>query len=120
MKPDSILLLAIKCSVLACERETGRRLWQTALKEGWTSSDFVSLVADDLRVYATTKGELFCLDLFTGRVLWQDGLKGMGYGVVSLALPDATAASSSARAEHVARLERERRDSSDTHSRTSS
>ncbi len=120
MNPDSILLLAIKCSVLACERETGRRLWQTALKEDWTSSDFVSLVADEKRVFATTKGELFCLDLFTGLVLWQDGLKGTGYGVVSLALPDTATASSSARAEQQARLERERRDSSDTHNRTSS
>lgn len=111
MNTDSIVLVATKCTVLAFERETGVRLWQTALKSGWTKQDFVSLVADDRRVYATTFGELFCLDLFTGRLLWTDRLEGMGYGIASLALPGSMTARVSGGAEHLRRAEEERRSS---------
>jgi len=83
MNPKHILLVGLKGSVLAFHRETGERLWVTPLKS--SSSDFVVLASDDSRIYAHTGGELFCLDLKTGQKLWQDGLKGLGYGIASLA-----------------------------------
>lgn len=83
MNPKHILLLGLKGTVLAFHRETGERLWTTLLKS--SSSDFVVLASDDSRVYAHTGGEIFCLDLQTGQKLWQDGLKGLGYGIASLA-----------------------------------
>ena len=111
MTADSIVLLATKCTVLAFERETGRRVWQTALKSGWTNQDFVTLVADECRVFATTKGELFCLDLFTGLLLWTDGLTGMGYGIASLALPGNMPARVASGAEHMRRIDEAQRSS---------
>jgi outer membrane protein assembly factor BamB len=114
MTADSIMLVATKCTVLAFERETGRRLWQTALKSGWTSQDFVTLVADERRVFATTKGELFCLDLFTGSMLWTDGMTGLGYGIASLALPGSLPARVAGGAEHMRRADEERRRSTNS------
>jgi len=91
MDPKNILLVGVKGSVLAFQKNTGERLWATRLKSSM-SSDFVSVAADDARVYAHTAGELFCLDLQTGNGLWQEGLAGMGYGVASLTLPGFPAA----------------------------
>jgi len=43
------------------------------------------------RSYATARGEVFCLDPATGRVCWNNPLRGLGWGLVSIA----TAGSSS-------------------------
>ncbi|MDF3058876.1 MAG: PQQ-binding-like beta-propeller repeat protein [Rariglobus sp.] len=86
MNAEDIFLLATKGTVVAMHRETGRRLWEAQLKSG-LGGDFVSLVADMRKVFAHTRGEVFCLDLFTGRILWKDGLSGLGYNLASLALP---------------------------------
>jgi len=83
----NIVLLGVKSTVLAFRRDTGARLWATELKS--RTNNFVSVVSDEDRVYAHTGGELFCLDLQSGQKLWQDGLKGFGYGVASIALPGA-------------------------------
>jgi outer membrane protein assembly factor BamB len=85
MKADNIMIVGVKNSVLAFSRDTGEHLWATQLKGG--ADSFVSLVSDDKRVYAHSGGELHCLDLFTGVIIWRDKLKGFGYGLASLALP---------------------------------
>jgi hypothetical protein len=36
-------------------------------------------------MFATTKGELFCLDPATGAIRWQNSLKGLGRGLVTIA-----------------------------------
>ena len=87
MDAKNILVVGAKGSVLAFRRDTGEPLWSTHLQ----GSDFVSVVADEQRVYVHTHGELFCLDLFSGDGIWSDPLKGFGYGPASLALPDVTA-----------------------------
>jgi outer membrane protein assembly factor BamB len=86
MDPKNIMVLGVKHTVVAFQRETGQRLWTANLKSS-LSGDFVTVVADDFRVYAHTSGEIFCLDLQTGQTLWTDGLAGFGYGVASIALP---------------------------------
>lgn len=117
MKPSNILLVATRGSVLALDRTTGARLWQTPASPPW-SGGFVTLLADERRVYAHTKGVVYCLDLFTGRQLWQDGLEGLGYNLASLCLPGASSAPSPAIA---AELEsRQSSDSSTTNSGSNS
>jgi outer membrane protein assembly factor BamB len=73
-----------------------------------TGSAFVSLLAEQNRVFAGTKGEVFCLDAATGKLLWHDGLKGYGFGLVSLATKDNCADMAALAAEH----EREQSDAS--------
>jgi outer membrane protein assembly factor BamB len=86
MDPKNILLLGVKGAVIALRRDTGERLWERKLRDS-ISADFVSVTADETRVYAHTYGELFCLDLRTGNPLWHDKLSGLGYGIASLAVP---------------------------------
>ena len=72
MDAKNILVLGIKGSLVAFRRDTGEQLWSTHLK----SNEFVTVVTDETRVYAHTKGELYCVDLLTGVALWSDPLKG--------------------------------------------
>lgn len=86
MKAEDIVLIGVKRSVIAYRKDSGERLWTANLASGLGES-FVSLIADETRVYAHTRGELHCLDLFSGKELWCDSLAGSGYGVASLAIP---------------------------------
>jgi hypothetical protein len=86
MDPKNIILLGVKGAVIALRRDTGERLWETKLRES-ISADFVTVTADEARVYAHTYGEFHCLDLQTGNRLWHDKLAGFGYGIASIALP---------------------------------
>ena len=104
---ERIVVVAVKRTVIAFEKETGARLWSQNLGSGLTG-DFVTVAADATRVYAHTHGEMFSLDLFTGAVLWRDGLSGLGYGIASIALPGMAASSGAAL---VARLRQDQTDS---------
>lgn len=86
MTPKDILIVGVKNAVLAFSRQTGEHLWATELKSG--TDRYVSVIADTEKVYAHSGGELHCLDLATGTILWRDKLKGFGFGLASLCLPD--------------------------------
>jgi outer membrane protein assembly factor BamB len=86
MDPSKVVLLGVKGTVLAFNQETGEQLWKQPLKPGM-GEPFVTVIADAQRIYAHTGGEIFCLELSSGRILWQDGLTGLGYGIASLAIP---------------------------------
>ena len=94
MKPEDIILIGVKRSVLAFKKETGAHLWATELASGMGDT-FVSVISDDKKVYAHSGGTLHCLDLFTGEIIWRDKLSGFGYGVASLALAGRPAAATS-------------------------
>lgn len=83
---DQVVLLAVKHTVIAFDKQTGARRWTRDLGGGM-SADFVTLLADATRVYAHARGRFYCLDLATGAVLWQDELPGLGYGIGSIAVP---------------------------------
>jgi outer membrane protein assembly factor BamB len=86
MDSKNILVVGLKGTLVAFEKNSGRRLWSTKLKSSVTA-DFVSVLVDDELAYAHTGGEIFCVDLFSGNGVWSDQLPGMGYGIASLALP---------------------------------
>jgi outer membrane protein assembly factor BamB len=48
-------------------------------------NDFVNVALQDGDLYATAKGELFCLDPSTGNIRWQNPLKGLGWGFSTIA-----------------------------------
>jgi outer membrane protein assembly factor BamB len=56
-------------------------MWRSELKSG----DFVNVVVNDGDLYATTKGEVFCLDPGTVQIRWRNELKGLGLGLVTVA-----------------------------------
>ena len=86
MKPEEIILVGVKHSVSALSRANGSILWTTKLPGG-VGGDFVTVVCDGERVFAHCGGELFRLDLYDGRVLWKNELRGFGYGLASICIP---------------------------------
>ena len=96
-----MIYLGIKGSVVAVDSATGSHLWARELKGG----DFVNLVLDGDNLYATTHGEIFCLDARSGVIRWHDPLKGRGLGLVSIAVEGTVASGAAALA-----VEKRRRD----------
>ena len=63
------------------DKESGARVWETKLK----GCGFVTLLVDEDKVFVGTQGEIFCLDADTGKMIWHDGLRGYGLGLMSIA-----------------------------------
>jgi outer membrane protein assembly factor BamB len=82
MKTAPLVFIGIKGSVVALNRATGQQVWATQLK----GSDFVNVVLQEGAVLATCRGEAFCLDPFTGTVMWHNPLKGFGLGLATIAV----------------------------------
>jgi outer membrane protein assembly factor BamB len=81
MAQTSLIFIGIAGTVVALDRSTGHEVWRSDLK----GSDFTNVVLQDGNLYATTKGELFCLDPASGSIRWQNPLKGLGRGLVTIA-----------------------------------
>jgi len=81
MKPSELVFVGIGKSVVALNRATGEQVWATKIK----GYDFVNVVLDGGRIFATCRGEIFCLDPLTGDVLWHNPLKGFGAGLATIA-----------------------------------
>jgi outer membrane protein assembly factor BamB len=113
---NRVVILAVKRTVVAFDKHTGAQLWSQNLKAGIGGGDFVTVVADEERVYAHTGGEMFCLDLATGSILWKDGLSGLSYGIASIALPRGAACEIPAMA---ARIQQDQAQDAGTHSHSS-
>ena len=84
MKSSQLLYVGIKGAVVALDRTSGLQAWVTRLKGG----DFVNVFVESGKVFATTKGEIFCLDAATGNGLWHNPLKGFGIGLATIATED--------------------------------
>jgi outer membrane protein assembly factor BamB len=78
-----LLYIGINSCVLAIDRASGQEVWRTSLK----GSDFVNVVLDGSELFASSKGRLYCLDPATGAIRWENPLKGLGWGIVSIAGP---------------------------------
>lgn len=99
-KTGAAIYVGIRGTVLALDRSNGAEMWRADLK----SRDFVNIVSDGDLVLAATKGELYCLDSVTGKVLWNNELKGLGRGLMTIVT--ATSPSSSV----VSNVAKKRRD----------
>src|ERR1041385_404676 len=81
MKTLGLVVVGIRGSVVALNRQSGKQVWSTNLQ----STEFVNVVMEEDRLFASTKGELFCLNPVTGEVLWNNRLKGHGTGLATIA-----------------------------------
>ena len=81
MASQGNLYIGIRGTVLAIERTTGKEVWLSSLK----GADFVNVVVDGEQLFAASKGRLYRLDPATGQILWENGLIGMGWGLVAIA-----------------------------------
>jgi len=84
MRISDLVYVGIRSRVVALNAANGERVWSVPLKR-ISFQSFVNLLLDGDRLYATSGGELFCLDALTGRLLWHNPLSGLGLGLVTLA-----------------------------------
>lgn len=85
---SGFVYIGIKTSVLALDRKTGEVRWTVKLpvKFGGSSvSGLANVYCDGDALFASAAGEMFCLDPKTGAIVWQNQLKRMGTGFVSIA-----------------------------------
>ena len=78
---SKIIYLGVKGSVVAMNSATGVIVWSTSLK----AAEFVNVILDGNNLYATTRGEIFCLDPQAGGIRWHNPLKGYGLGLITIA-----------------------------------
>jgi outer membrane protein assembly factor BamB len=98
MAKSNLVYAGIRGSVVALDKTSGTRVWETKLKGG----GFVTLLVEEGRVFAGTQGEIFCLDAAMGNILWQDGLKGYGLGLMSIATKNGSSDMAALAAQFVA------------------
>jgi outer membrane protein assembly factor BamB len=80
--PRRLVYVGIRGCVVALDHATGRIAWSVELRRG---SSFVPVFHESGRVFATSGGEVTCLDAGTGKTLWHNPLKGFGLGYAMIA-----------------------------------
>jgi outer membrane protein assembly factor BamB len=96
-----MVYIGIKGTVVGLDSMTGAEIWRRDLRTG---SSFVTVSQDAVNVYAAANGEIYCMDKLTGTPRWQNPLKGLGTGLVTIA---STAGSSSSDVPPLAEKHRE-------------
>jgi outer membrane protein assembly factor BamB len=86
----NILVIGTNGHVLAIAGDSGDELWRTKLRNA-VGLSAVNVLLDGDKIFAGSSGHIYCLDALTGKILWQNDLKGMGYSVISLGRPGVTA-----------------------------
>lgn len=75
------LFLGISNHVVCLSKKTGEQLWKTKLK----SSTIINVYYEAENVFAYAGGHLFCLKAADGAIIWENTLKGLGYGTCIIA-----------------------------------
>lgn len=87
MKLEDLVFVGAYSHVVALQKQTGKEVWRCKLKGGLGSGDsFVALLVEGNLLYAHSRGKLYCLEATSGRCLWENGLRGLGYGFASIAV----------------------------------
>ncbi|MGO9274009.1 MAG: PQQ-binding-like beta-propeller repeat protein [Terriglobia bacterium] len=77
----SLIFIGVHGTVLALDKSTGVEIWRAEL----SGADFVNVVVEDDDVFASTKGEIFCLRPESGVIRWHNKLEGFGRGLATIA-----------------------------------
>lgn len=104
---SDLIYVGFNSRIAALDRATGERVWDWEAPHG---SGFVALLLDGEQLIVSVQGYTWSLDPATGDTLWENLLKGFGYGIPCLV---STAGSSLAQST-LAEEERLARQSSDS------
>ena len=101
MNASELVIIASSCRVIALRKNDGQQVWEAVLNSSFfkLGETFVTVAFDSSGVYAHTINETFCLDLQTGRILWQKKLASLGRGVASIAVNGSSTADASSFAQ---------------------
>ena len=79
---NKLLFVGTHGHVAAINKTNGRKVWSTSLpKSGY---GVVSILPEDGQLLCACGGYVFALDPLTGDILWTNGLRGLGNGIVFL------------------------------------
>jgi len=78
MGVNDLVFVGLNGRVIALHRDTGDLVWKWAPTT--TTAGFVAFVVDGNRLFVSDNGYIYCLDPYTGKILWHNPLKGYGRG----------------------------------------
>lgn len=90
LRIPELVVLFLNGNVVRVDPLTGQTLWVTPQPKG-IHARFATIVIEGDMVLVGANGHIFALDVQDGRILWLNELKGMGYGLVSVATAGADA-----------------------------
>ena len=93
---EDLVFVGFNSRVAALDRRTGDLVWAWRCPKG---QGFVALLLDRDRLLASVNGYTYALHPGTGRLIWENPLKGFGTGVPCLASVSGTTAGVSAVAQ---------------------
>lgn len=85
----SLLYLGTNGYVAALDPRTGEEVWRTKLGTSLfsaTSSQDVTVLEHEGRIFAGCYGHLFCLDGRSGELQWHNELSGLGHNDIALSI----------------------------------
>ena len=74
---NDFVFVAFGKHVVGLDRYTGEKIWQWSPPKG---AGYISILLDGDRLIVSTNGYIYCLEPFTGQILWHNPLKGYGAG----------------------------------------
>lgn len=105
---SDLIYVGFNSRIAALDRATGELVWDWKAPYG---SGFVALLLDGEQLIVSVQGYTWALDPLTGDTLWENQLKGFGYGVPCLVSTAGSTLSQSTLAEQE-RLAQQSSDSS--------
>lgn len=78
---SELIYVGFNSRIAALDRTTGQLVWEWKAPRGM---GFVALLLDGYQLIASVQGYTWALDPQTGDTLWENPLKGFGYGVPCL------------------------------------
>jgi outer membrane protein assembly factor BamB len=82
MELGDMIFIGFSKHVVALDRATGTLLWKWVAPKG---KAYPAVLLDGDRLIVSLMGYTYCLDPFSGRVMWQNELPGLGVGVACIA-----------------------------------
>lgn len=92
------LFLGMSGKVICLNKLDGKEQWVTKIKR----SSLSNVYAEGDRVYAYSGGYMYCLDANNGAILWENPLKGFGYGNCIIATNQQAGQAATVSSQHAA------------------
>jgi outer membrane protein assembly factor BamB len=83
-----VLVIGSNGYVACINTANGQEIWRTKLWDsllGGSRGKDVSVLIDGAHVYAGCYGYVSALDIVTGKIIWENELKGLGHNEIALA-----------------------------------
>ena len=86
----SYLYVGAKGKIVVIDVGTGKTIKEITLDQSLLKSGngFVNMIKKGGLLYAHAYGRLHCIDILSGKIIWSNDLKGLGYDLASMISDD--------------------------------